>query len=392
MAISKEELLEIEIKHKNGLKLTKEEKEILKANSAEAKAKKSKMSFGERMKAACKAEHAQLMGDGETDNFPIRDWINTGNYLLNSQISADYKRGMPSGRVWQLAGESSVGKSYLALETLKNAQALGYFGILFDSEMANNSKEDLKARGIDTEQLLFIPIDTVENLKTSVLNILEETEKDDKVIIIIDSIGNLSTRKELEDSLEGSATKDMTRASQLKALFRTMTIKAGIKNIPVIVVNHSYAQIGGFLSGQQQVAGGGGPAYNSSIINMFTKAQEKDKEGKMSGALLTSTVTKCRTAKEKTKVKFTIDFENGLTKCSGLELFCSDEKLISKTGRSWVFAEKTKFKQGESFTKISDELWEEFLDKYLGNYLHDKFAYSSVFEELGLDEEETEED
>ena len=144
MAIDPKVLMELELKLKNGLKLSKDEKAILKENNAEAKAKKSKMSFGERMQAASKSEYGQLMGDNEVDKFPIRDWIDTGNILLNAQISADGKKGMPSGRVWQLAGESSVGKTYLGLETLKNAQQkLGYFGVLYDSEMANN--EDRKS-------------------------------------------------------------------------------------------------------------------------------------------------------------------------------------------------------------------------------------------------------
>jgi RecA/RadA recombinase len=399
---TKEQLLEIELKAKNGIKLSKDEKAILKENNAEAKAKKGKMSFGERMQAASKSEYSQLMGDDQVDKFPIRDYIDTGNVLLNAQISANGKTGgMPSGRVWQLAGESSVGKTYLGLETLKNAQKQGYFGILYDSEMANNDKEALKKRGINTNNLLYIPIDTVENLKTSMLNIIEEAESTDKIFIMVDSIGNLSTRKELEDSIDGSTTKDMTRPAQLKALFRTVTIKAGVKNVPVIAINHTYANMGGF--GGPVIAGGGGPAYNSSITNQFSKAQEKDSKGNTSGALLTSTVTKCRTAKEKTKVKFTIDFEDGLTRYSGLEQFCLDEKLIEKSSiKEKDKAGKEKKIDGFAFTKktgkdgfvkkFTDEIWEEFLEGFLYNFLHEKFSYQSVSEELGIDEEEDDEE
>lgn len=289
--------------------------------------------------------------------------------------------------------------TFLALEALKSAQERGYFGIIYDSEMANNDKSALKARGVDIERLLFIPIDTVENLKTSVLNIIEEVGEDDRIFIMIDSIGNLSTNKEIEDSTDGATTKDMSRAAQLKSFFRTVTLRAGIKNIPIIAINHTYAIIGGFMSGGQQIAGGSGGLYNASIIAEFTKAQEKGKDGRMSGALVSSTVSKCRTAKEKTKTKFTIDFDTGLTKTSGLELFCFDEKLITKVGRSWVFAEQTGYKQAigkdgkqEKFVKISDEMWEEFLVLYLGAYMHKKFAYQSVSESLGIDESEVEEE
>lgn len=381
-----EELLEIEFKQKNGLKLTRDEKKLLKDNSAEEKDKRSKMSFGDKLKAASKTEYAQLMGKNEVDNFPIRDWISTGNYLFNSQLSGYHNKGIPSGRVCMLAGIASTGKSFIGLETAKHAQDMGYFVVIFDSEMANNDKSALEGRGLDLERVLYIPIDTVEALKTSLLNILEEIT-DEKVIVLCDSIGNLSTKKELGDSLAGEDTRDMTRSAQLKALFRTVTLKAGIKNVPIIVINHTYSIIGGFMSGGQQVAGGGGPMYNASIIAEFTKAQEKGADGRMSGALVTSTVSKCRTAKERTKIKFTIDFDNGLTKTSGLLLFCMDEKLIGKDKRSFVFAPKTKFKQGERFSTITDELWEEFLDFYLGEYMNNKFKYQSTVPDDILDDD-----
>lgn len=386
MAIDDKILQEIEFKQKNGIKLNKEEKQILKENSAEERAKKGKMSFGQRLQAACKAEFSALMGDNDEDVYPIRDWISTGNLLLNAQISSDVNKGIPSGRVVQLAGESAVGKTYLALEILKNAQAMGYFGVLYDSEMANNDKVSLKSRGIDTNNLLYVPIDTVENLKTSVLNIIEEADKDDKVIIIIDSIGNLSTNKELEDSIDGSGTKDMTRAAQLKALFRTCTIKAGVKNIPIIAINHVYAAMS-FMGGNV-IAGGGGPAYNSSVTLTFTKAQEKGTDGSITGGLISSTTTKCRTAKEKTKVKFSIDFESGLNQYSGLELFCKEEKLIEGDKRGWKFAKKTNFMQDEEKIKLTPEIWDNFIKSYLGAYLHETFAYNSVHDDLLGDNDE----
>lgn len=391
MAIDERTLQEIEFKQKNGMKLTKEEKQILKDNSKEELAKKSKMSFGQRLLKSAKSDYAALMGDDEEDKFPIRDWISTGNYLFNSQISADPKKGIPSGRVVMFAGSASTGKSFLALETAKNAQDLGYFVVLYDSEMANNEREALKSRGINTEQLLYIPIDTVENLKTSLLNILDECSAEDKLFIVIDSIGNLSTNKELEDSTEGSTTKDMTRPAQLKALFRTVTLKAGVKNVPIIAINHTYATIGSFIGGQT-IAGGSGPMYNASIIAEFTKAQEKGADGKMSGALVSSTVTKCRTAKERTKIKFTIDFEEGLTKYSGLQLFCEDEKLFIKDGRSYKLNPLTcpgvSLSIGETFTtaKMNGIFWEECIEKFLGDYLKHKFKYQSISEEL-IDEE-----
>jgi RecA/RadA recombinase len=392
MAIDPQVLMELKIKVKNGIKINKDEKKLLKDNSDEEKAKRKGLSFGERMKLAAGSEYGQLMGDEEKDNYPIRDWISTGNYLLNAQISGYHDRGIPSGRVWMLAGIASCGKTFLMLETVKNAMEMGYFFVLYDTEMANNIKAELKKRGIKTEQMLFIPIDTVENLTKSVLNLLDDLAPTDKVIIGIDSIGNLSTTKELTDTMAGDETADMTRARKLKAFFRVVTIKAGIKNVPMIPINHVYQQIGGF--GVSVVGGGSGGMYNASIINEFTKAQEKGKDGTgkeaTTGGLITSTVTKCRTAKEKTKVKFTIDFEEGLTLYSGLFLFCEEHKLFEKVANSFKFTKKVgdieipSVKKGDTFTKakMTPAFWEEFLAAYLAQYLTTTFRYQSVSEQV----------
>jgi RecA/RadA recombinase len=388
MAISEQELMELRIKQDHGIKLSKEEKALLKSNSAEEKEKKKGMSFGERLLKAAKSEYASL---GDEDKFPIREYISTGNFLFNSQISSDPYKGVPTGRVVQFSGIASTGKSYLALETAKNAMDKGYFVVLYDSESAHHM-EGLKQRGLKLDQLMYVPIDTVENLKTSMLNILEEVSENDKLLILLDSLGNLSTNKEIDDSMDGSTTKDMSRAAQVKSLFRTVTLKAGIKNVPIIAINHVYTTIGLFTQNVQ--AGGSGVAYNSSIITEFSKAQEKGADGKMSGALVTSTLSKGRLSKERTKIKFTIDFEDGITPYSGMQLFCEDEKIFVKEGRSFklnpMMCSGIELSVGESFTpaKMNNAFWDELMEKYLAQYLRNKFSYQSSVTEILDDIEE----
>lgn len=398
--VTEKELMELKIKLENGIKLSKMEKKILKDNSQEEKDKKKTMSFGERLKHVTGSEYAQLMGDNEPDKYPIRDWISTGNYLFNAQIAGSPYKGCPSGRIWQLAGLNSVGKTFLMLETVKNAQALGYFFVLFETEMANNSKEDLKARGINTENMLFIPCPTVAELNTQLINILDEVTPEDKVIIGIDSIGNISTSKELADKTSGNDARDFTKQTELRAMFRTVTLKAGIKNVPIIVINHVYSQIMGF--GGNIISGGEGSQYNSSIISAFTKAQEKgtskDNKDETVGAKITSTNVKCRTAKEKTKIHFSIDFESGLTPYSGLFDWCyEDEGILIKEKNSYrINTEKlpqlaskkddliTKNKMGATF-------WEEFLKNGLADYMISRFSYQSSTEGIEVEAEEDEE-
>ena len=390
--VTEKELMELKIKLENNIKLSREEKKILKENDKDAQEKKKNMSFGERMKLASKSEYAQLQGEGEVDNYSIRDWISTGNWLFNAQISGDPFKGCPSGRVMQLAGINSSGKTYLMLETIKSAQALGYFAVILDSEFANNDKAELKKRGINLENCLFIPVDTVEAVSTTVINLLDEIGVNEKVIIGIDSIGNLSTNKEITDIAEGNETADMTRARKLRAFFRTCTLKAGIKNVPIIPINHTYSQIGGF--GGRVVGGGEGSLYNSSIIAEFTKAQEKsvDKTETV-GALITSTVTKCRTAKEKTKIKFSINFEEGLTLESGLLDYCLDEKILLKVKQSFVYnkafcGKEPWFDETEySKSKLTQEWWKTFLDNYLADYLRNQFRYQASTEGISAEED-----
>lgn len=389
--VTEQQLMELRIKIENKIKLTKDEKKILKDNDKEAIEKKKNMSFGERLKLSSGSDYAQLMGKDEIDNYAIRDWICTGNRLLNAQISGDPYLGMPSGRIWQLAGINSSGKTFIMRKTVANAQKLGYYFVLIESEMANNDKKELIKSGIDIENMLFVPTITVEEMSKTVNGILDELLPTDKVIIGIDSLGNLSTTKEVEDTTEGNETADMTRARKLRAFFRTITVKAGMKNVPIIPVNHTYAIIGGF--GGRELGGGEGSKYNSSIINEFTKAQVKSSDQKETiGACITSTATKCRTAKEKTKVKFDIDFDDGLTLHSGLLEFCIDEKLLVKDKQSYKYAPSLKsesFYVEESFSKakLTPVFWEQFLQKYLAEHMRTKFRYQSSTEGILTEEE-----
>ena len=210
------------------------------------------MGLADRMKSACKSVYAQVLS--ESDKFAIADWIHTGNYALNILISGHPRKGFPSGRILQLAGPSSTAKTYLNLEIVKAAQSLGYFIVYYDTEFAQD-KESLEGRGIDITKMLYIPIATVEELSTSMLNIIEEVKQEEKVLIVVDSLGNLSTVKEVQDTLDASEKKDMTRAQKLKALFRVVTLKCGLKNVPIIAVNHVYATIG--VSYASNTVGGG---------------------------------------------------------------------------------------------------------------------------------------
>lgn len=332
-----------------------------------------------RLKKAAKIDMAGIMS--ELEDYVPRDYISSGNFLFNSLLAADPYKGLPSGKIITLAGPPGCGKTITMIEMLKNAQKMGYTPVLYDSEFANNDKDTLKSRGLDTDNLLYIPIDTVEALKTSLLNLLEEIGPNEKVIIGIDSLGNLSTEKEMRDSIDGSDKKDMTRAAQLKALFRTVTLKAGMKQVPIIAINHTYVNPGSFIP-QNIVAGGSGGLYMSSIIIQFSKAQDKE-SGVTTGAVVTAKSDKNRFAKEKSKVKFSINFNTGILPYSGLLGYCEEEKLVTKEGRSYIY-KLDGVKYGPK--DMNKAFWDKQLAGPLGDHLREKFKYGSISEDLGLDD------
>lgn len=369
-------------------------------------------SMRERMLAASKNPAAGFLDDG--DYGKIRDYIDLGAVILNAQVSADPRKGIPSGRVIQMAGPESSGKTYLCLEAVKAAQNMGYFIVYYDTEAANDA-ESLGKRGLDLSQLLYSPIATVEELTTSMINILDETTEDDKIMIVVDSLGNLSSTKELEDATDGKGTRDMTRAQKLKALFRTVTVKAGIKHVPIMAVNHVYATIGSFFGGTT-VAGGSGPAYANSCTLELTKAQDK-KGDQIVGGIFTSKATKNRLAREKTKVKFKISFENGIARYSGLDVMAIDMNwlilpdrartyrvniggVIPKECQSRTGDAKAAYKEWlESLPSVSKaiveegtdaEFWEDFLNQGFADVLKDTFKFGAAENFLNLTGEASE--
>ena len=353
--------------------------------------KKKSGTLAERMREASGSKYATIVSE---DKYPIREYINTGNYILNCLISADPFGGVPSGRSIQLAGSKGCGKTFLALEILKHAQAVGYTAFIYDSEYANNDNTKLKERGLDTDNIVWSGIETIEDTKTQTLNVLEEIDSEDKAIFMLDSLGNLPSRKELEDSYSGSDKRDMTRPTAIRSLFRTVTMPCGFKNVPYVVINHTYVNTTSFIP-SESVGGGGGVAYGSSITVLITKSQLKDGD-EIIGARLKCKTDKNRFAKEKKTVTFTIDFDGGLSPTSGLLDYCYENeiftpnKAVPKSGdirkiKSWTY------KGEEILTKdMNEEFWVTLLRGELGEILKKDFKYMSAKEEL-VDPEDVEE-
>lgn len=277
-----------------------------------------------------------------TDNAYSRidEYIPSGNYMLNAQLSGSLFGGYPNSRCVAIAGENSTGKSFLAMNACREAQKMGYNIIYCDSEGTQDLTTFVNF-GVDPSKCRLQPVNTPLEFKSFVANLLKKLKeaKDDgkkvpKIMIVLDSLGNLATTKERDDAVSASDKKDMTKAGELRSLFRVITSDLCGAKIPFIFTNHTITNIGSFIP-SQSMSGGGGPMYNASTILMLSKAGLKDgnkedmkKAEKVgmtkTGIIVTSKPQKSRFAKP-IPIKFHISFYRGMNPYVGLEEYVNWE-------------------------------------------------------------------
>jgi RecA/RadA recombinase len=253
----------------------------------------------------------------------VDEWIPTGNYLLNAQISGSLFGGIPNTRSFGLMGDPGTGKSFVCLNVVREAQKKGYDVVYCDTEGAIDKTGALKF-GIDANRLRYQPIKTVSQFQTFVANLVDMVNKarakgeSPKILLILDSLGMLSTDKELADAMKGHNAADMgAKAKELRKLFRVITLDLTAAKIPLICTNHVYTG-GGFMPTKES-SGGDGPIFAMSVISFLSKAQLKEGSSTTkTGIVVTSNLKKSRfTVPE--QVKFHISFANGMNPYVGLQ-------------------------------------------------------------------------
>ena len=290
-------------------------------------------------------EFAGLVSEGVAAG-DITDYVDTGSYIFNALVSGSLYGGLPSNKVTALAGESSTGKTFFALSIVRsflNANPTGNV-IYFESESAI-SKDMMSDRAIDTDRVGLVPVVTVQEFRTQAMKIVSEYEKIKEadrppLLMVLDSLGNLSTSKEMEDSAAGKETRDMTRAQVIKSIFRVLTLNLGRANIPLIVTNHTYEVVGAYVP-TKEMGGGTGLKYAASNIVFLSKAKEKDGT-EVVGNIITATNKKSRFTKENSKVKTRLFYdERGLDRYFGLLELGDEYGVFERVGNRYKIGDKS---------------------------------------------------
>jgi RecA/RadA recombinase len=264
--------------------------------------------------------------------FTKKDMIPTTVPMINVALSGTVDGGITPG-LTMLAGPSKHFKTGFAL-LLASAFLKKYKdGIIlfYDSEFGT-PQNYFKTFKIPFDSVVHTPITDIEELKFDIMKQLKELTRDDHVMIVIDSIGNLASKKEVEDALDQKAVADMSRAKQLKSLFRMITPHLSLKDVPMVVVNHTYKEIG--LYPKDIVGGGTGSYYGSDNIWILGRQQEKDADG-ISGYHFVINIEKSRYVKEKSKIPITVNFEGGINRWSGLFDVALEGNYLAKPKNGW---------------------------------------------------------
>ena len=266
-------------------------------------------------------EYASLVADGveagDTDTF-----IDTGSYIFNALLSGSIYGGLPSSKITALAGESATGKTYFLCGIVKNfLDANPDSGVVYFESESAITKQMIIDRGIDPNRIVIVPVTTVQEFRTQSLKVLDRYMQQDvdvcrPMFMCLDSLGMLSTTKEVEDTADGKETRDMTRAQVLKAACRVLTLKLGKAKVPMVVTNHTYDVVGSMFP-TKEMGGGSGLKYAASSIVYLSKKKEKD------GTEVIGNIVHCKNHKsritvENKMVDVRLTYNKGLDKYYGL--------------------------------------------------------------------------
>jgi len=266
-------------------------------------------------------EYASLVSEG-VEAGDVDSFIDTGSYVFNALLGGSIYNGIPANKITALAGESATGKTFFVLGICKHFLDKNPDGgvIFFESESAV-TKELIEDRKIDSKRMVVMPVTTVQEFRHQAITVLDKYNSQDPsdrkpLLLILDSLGMLSTTKEMEDTAEGKETRDMTRAQIVKAAFRVLTLKLGKAKVPLIITNHTYDVVGSMFP-RKEMGGGSGLKYAASSIVYLSRRKEKDGT-EIIGNIIHCKNYKSRLTRENALVDVRLTYDKGLDRYYGL--------------------------------------------------------------------------
>ena len=266
-------------------------------------------------------EYAGLVSDGVSagDN---ANFIDTGSHIFNALVSGSIYGGVPSNKITAIAGESSTGKTFFCLGIVQHfLDSNPDAGVIYFESESAISKQMIEDRGIASDRMLIVPVATIEQFRTQACRILDNyveqpEDKRQPLMFVLDSLGMLSTEKEIADVVADKQVRDMTKSQLIKGAFRVLTLKLGKANVPMLVTNHTYDVIGSYVP-TKEMGGGSGLKYASSTIIYLSKKKEKD-GSEVVGNIIKCKAQKSRLTKENSQIETRLYYDKGLDRYYGL--------------------------------------------------------------------------
>ena len=359
--------------------------------------------FIKKLIKSTKNEDAKLAEDGVFGD--VAGYIDTGSYSLNALLSGSIYGGFASNKRLVYAGPPGVGKTYFLLQIAKSFLDKHEENVVvyFDSE-GSITKDQLEQFKIDVKRFVVIPVSTIEDFRTQATRVLDSYQDrygkggETRMLLGLDSLGNLSSKKEVEDITAGKEARDMTKAQLNRGAFRVLGLKCSILNVPLVVTNHTYDVVGSYVP-TKEMSGGSGLKYVSDQVVLLTKSKYRDDDKEVVGAIIKAKLEKSRQTIEQKDVETRLFFDKGLDKYYGLIDIAIKYGIFEKVSTKIVLTDGTstfekrillspeKYFTEEVLNKIDEACKKEFLyqsnpSEIMNEELDEDTIYNDPFEEI----------
>jgi RecA/RadA recombinase len=328
-------------------------------------------------------EYANVVRDG-LEGADISGFVDTGSYAFNALLSGSLWGGIPDNKIVALAGESATGKTYFTLGIVHKFLTDNDDGVVlyFDTEQAVTSDMFIE-RGVDPNRVAVFPVATIEEFRHQAIKIVNkylELPKSERkpILICLDSLGMLSTDKEIADTAEGKGTRDMTRAQMVKSTFRVLTLKLGKAGIPLVMTNHTYAVVGAYVP-MKEMGGGSGLKYAASTIVYLSKKKVKD-GADVIGNIIHCKLYKSRFTKENSRVDVMLSYDEGLNPYYGLVELAIKYEIFNKVSTRIELPDGTKIYEKQLYKEPQKYFTEDIMNR-LEEAANIEFKYGKIMEE-----------